>query len=97
VTTNRTLAFLAVPALALAGCGATEIDPGKAESFIGQNIRGPAPEKIDCPDGVEAKKGATFSCDLTYPNGLPAAVVTVHIEDDAGRISIGPGDYRRQN
>jgi hypothetical protein len=94
VTTTRKLAALALPALALAACGGTEIDAGKAEALIKDNIGGPPPKTVDCPDGVKAKGGDTFRCDLTYEHGLPPAVVTVHIEDDDGRIRVAPGDVR---
>ena len=94
MTTTRKLAALALPALALAACGGTEIDAGKAESLIKDNIGGPAPKTVDCPDGIKAKAGETFRCDLTYEHGVPPAVVTVHIEDDDGRIRVGPGDLR---
>ena len=94
MTSIRKLAVLALPALALTACGGTEIDAGKAESLIKDNIAGPAPKTVDCPDGIDAKKGETFRCDLTYEQGIPPASVTVHIEDDDGRIRVGPGDVR---
>ena len=93
----RGLGFvLGVVAAALTACGGTEIDADKAESLIKQNIGGPQPRTVDCPDGVKAHKGQTFRCDLTYGHGIPPAVVTVHIEDDDGRIRVGPGDLRVQ-
>ncbi len=97
VTMRRNLAFLAACTLLISACGGTEIDADKAESLIKDNIVGPAPQKVDCPDGVEAKKGATFRCDVIYGSGLPTAVVTVHIEDDDGHIRVGPDDFRRQD
>ena len=96
MTTTRKLVLLALSALLFVACGGTEIDAGKAESLIKDNIGGPAPKSVDCPDGVEAKKGATFTCKLTYEHGVPPAQVTVHIEDDDGHIRVGPGDLRFQ-
>ena len=96
MTTIRNLAALALPALALAGCGGTEIDAGKAEKLIKDNIGQPVPRSVDCPDGVEAKEGETFTCKLAYDHGVPPAEVTVHIVDDDGRIRVGPGDLRFQ-
>jgi len=96
VTTIRTVAAFALPALFLTACGGTEIDAGKAESLIKDNIGGPAPKTVACPDGVDAKKGDTFTCKLTYEHGVPPAHVTVHIEDDDGHIRVGPGDLRFQ-
>ena len=89
------LAVLAASALALTACGGTQIDSGKAESLIAKNIAGPAPKRVDCPSGVDAKKGTTFKCKVVYPGGLPPATVTVYIQDDDGHISVGPGDFNR--
>jgi hypothetical protein len=88
-------AFVALAlATGLVACGGTEIDSGKAEKLIQDSGLQPPPQKVDCPDGVEAKKGATFECTITFGGGRPAAVVTVHILDDKGRIRLGPGDFR---
>ena len=88
---RRKLALFAVPVLALAGCTTTEIDAGKAESFLRDNIDGA--RTVECPDGVEAKKGDTFECDVEYSDGRRAKV-TVHIRNDEGRVSIGPDDVQ---
>ena len=96
MTPIRKLAALTLSALALAACGEAEIDSGKAEALIKDNIGGPPPKTVECPDEVRADKGETFRCDLTYEHGVPPAVVTVHIEDDDGRIRVGPGDLRFQ-
>jgi hypothetical protein len=87
----RKPALLALPALALAGCTSTEIDSGKAETFLRDNV--PGARAATCPDGVEAKKGDTFECDLDYEDGRRAKV-TVHIENDDGRVSIRPDDVQ---
>ena len=97
MTISRNLVPLAAVSLLLAGCGGTEIDAGKTEALIRNNIVGPKPQKVDCPGGVQAEKGKTFECDVVYGGGLPAAVVTVHIESDDGKIRVGPGDFRRQD
>jgi uncharacterized lipoprotein len=89
---KRNLAALALSVLAVSGCGSTEIDAGKTEDLIKENVSGPPPREVECPEGVEAKKGETFQCELTYAGGLPAATVTVHIQDDDGRVRFGPGD-----
>ncbi len=87
----RRLVLIAVPALVLAGCTNTEIDAGKAEGFLRDNISGV--RSADCPEGVEAKKGETFKCDLEYADGRRAKA-TVHIDSDEGRVKIGPGDVK---
>jgi Domain of unknown function (DUF4333) len=93
MTMPRMLAVLAIAALALIGCGGTEIDAGKTEDLIEDNVTGPPPSSVKCPEGVEAKKGETFECELTYEDRGPATV-TVHIVDDDGRVRFGPGDFR---
>jgi Domain of unknown function (DUF4333) len=96
LTMVRKLALLAVVPLALTACGTTEIDAGKTETFIKENVTGPAPRSVECPEGVEAEKGETFECKLTYEHGVTPAAVTVHIEDDDGRVRFGPGDFKVQ-
>jgi len=92
---TRNLAALAfVSAMALSGCGGTEIDASKTEAFIRENVAGPPPRSVDCPDGVEAKKGETFDCRLTYEHGVPPATLTVHVENDDGKVRFGPGDFK---
>jgi hypothetical protein len=90
-----TAVALAATAVVLAACGSKEIDSGKAEKLIQENIT-PTPKTVDCPDGVEAKGGDTFTCKLTYEHGVPPAEVTVHIENGDGRIRVAPGDLRFQ-
>ena len=91
------LATAATFALGLTACGGTEIDAGKTESLIKDNVTGPPPRRVDCPDGVEAEKGKTFECGVVYEHGVPPARVTVHIEDDDGHVRFGPGDFRFQH
>jgi hypothetical protein len=90
----RNLAALAFVAIFLSACGTTEIDAGKTESLIEDNVSGPPPRDVKCPEGIEAEKGKTFQCELTYEHGVPPATVTVHIQDDDGRVRFGPGDFR---
>ena len=83
----------AAAALVLAGCGGTTIDSGKVEKLIGDNLAGPRPDRVDCPSGVDADKGSTFECKIEYAGRTPATV-TIHIEDEDGRVSFGPADLR---
>jgi hypothetical protein len=93
---RQALAILALTWLtALTGCGDTEVDSGKAERLVRDNLTGPPPESVECPDGVDAEPGATFECQVRLPDGR-GATVTVHVEDDDGYISIGPGDVRER-
>ena len=82
---------IALAACVLAGCTDTEIDSGKAETFLRDNV--PGALAADCPDGVEAEQGETFECDLEYDDGR-RATVTVHIRSDDGQIAVGPNDVR---
>jgi hypothetical protein len=91
---DRKLALLVIAPLLLAACGGTEIDAGKTEALIKNGVEGPEPRDVECPDGIEAEKGATFRCEVTYANGIPPAEVTVHIVDDEGRVRVGPGDLK---
>jgi hypothetical protein len=90
---TRTAAALAALGLTLSACGSTTIDSGKVEQLIRDNLAGAKPDKIACPDDVEADKGSTFECKLEYPGRAPA-IVTIHIEDEDGRVSFGPADLR---
>jgi hypothetical protein len=78
-------------ALPLAACGTTEIDSGKVEKLVLDNVAAPKPTRVDCPDGVTARKGEVFYCKLEYPGRGPARL-TVHIDSDEGRVSFKPGD-----
>jgi Domain of unknown function (DUF4333) len=91
---KRTPAVLATAVLALAACGGTEIDAGKTEALIQDNVTGPPPQRVECPDGVEAKRDYSFECQVFYDHGVPPARVTVHITDDDGHVRFGPGDFQ---
>jgi hypothetical protein len=82
-------AALAV-AVPLAGCTRT-IDKGKAEKFLKTNINGA--QSVSCPDNVTAKKGKSFDCTVTLASGKKEKV-TVHMTNDKGGVTVGPGDLR---
>jgi hypothetical protein len=86
-----------VMALALASCSTTTtIDQKKAEKLILDNVSGAnvKPEKVDCPSDVEAKKGETFTCTVSYDNGTEGKA-TVHMTDDEGAVTIGDADIEQ--
>jgi hypothetical protein len=91
----RRLLTLAVGSavLPLAACGTTTIDSGKVEQLVRDNVAAPKPARVDCPDGVKARKGEVFYCKLDYPGRKPATL-TVHIESDDGRVSFRPSDLK---
>ena len=78
-------------ALALTACGTTTIDSGKVEQLVRDSAASPKPERVQCPDGVPAHKGDVFRCRLFYARGKQATL-TVHIQDDGGRVSFAPSD-----
>lgn len=79
--------------LALAGCGGgPTIDHRKAERFVREQLLGPRPATIDCPKGVESKKGRSFGCTVIFRDGT-SATVTVHVVSDSGRVSVAPSDF----
>ena len=73
VTMTRTpaAAVSAALALILAACGDTEIDEGKVERLVRDNLAGPL-GRVDCPGGVKAEKGKTFECKVESPGHPPA-------------------------
>jgi hypothetical protein len=95
-------AVAVAPALALAGCGTTTIDSGKAAQLIRNAVNSAGNVKVksvSCPDGVTAKKGATFDCKLTVtaPDGsVHNGTVTIHQLDANGHIHAGSSDFHVQ-
>ena len=81
-------------AVALAGCSlsTTEIDAGQAEKFVRGAFEKP-PRSVSCPSGVEAKKGGTLNCKAVDATGK-RYVVTLHMADDEGRVTVGKGDFK---
>jgi hypothetical protein len=83
--------------VAIAGCGEVKIDSGKAEDLVRKVAKGGqvALKTVSCPKDVKAKKGADFNCDLVFADGTKAKL-TIHQEDDQGKIRTGPGDLHVQ-
>lgn len=75
--------------LLLAACGGT-LDTGElekqAQKAIAEDI-GVRVASVDCPDDVEAKEGATFTCTATGADGSTATVRVVQT-DDEGNVRI---------
>jgi hypothetical protein len=88
---RTTLAPLALVAtLALAACGEKHLDTAKNERFIrGLVVRqiGVRVASVKCPEGVTAKRGATFTCLVTGPDGSNGRV-TVRQLDEHGNIGV---------
>ena len=78
--------------LLMAGCGGKTIDHVKAERFVSDHLEGPRPSSVECPKGVESKKGRTFGCTVIFADGT-SATVTVHVVSGSGRVSVSPADF----
>jgi Domain of unknown function (DUF4333) len=76
----------ATSALALAACGAQQLDTAEAEQTIEKRLGEQAGTKvtIDCPDDVEIKKGDTFDCKAKARKDT--ANVKVTQLDDKGNV-----------
>ena len=73
------IAASAVMAFAAAGCGKSVVKESTEEDLVTNTFQKqglPAPEKIDCPDDVDAKVGETFECTATVMNGPQSATLT---------------------
>jgi hypothetical protein len=92
----RAGAALATLALALSagGCGSDTVDAGKVEAGIEQRLSTATAKVsgVSCPDDVEKKEGATFTCDAKLEGGGKAKV-TVTQTSNAGdyTYSFKPG------
>jgi hypothetical protein len=89
----RRLVLTAVlPGLAVAGCGTTEIDAGKAEDLL-RSTRTSQGRIVSakCPSGVEAKGGRDYTCKVRLANGH-SGTWTLHIQDSAGRVTGSEAD-----
>ncbi len=76
----------------LAGCSASvgdkTLNTDNAEKVIGKGLTEQLGGKVtvSCPDDVKVKKGASFECDATSPEGDKAKVTVVQKDED-GNIS----------
>ena len=79
--------------LLLIGCGGrTEIDAKKAERFVSAQLV-PPPRSVDCPSGVEARKGGSLKCKVVSATGKRYEA-TLSIRSDKGTVSLAPGAVR---
>jgi hypothetical protein len=93
IVSRRLLLPLLAAAPLVAGCGASvsvgsiTIDHDKAQKMLVDGITGGtvAGRSATCPTGVDAEKGKTFDCTVTWENGA-TATATVHIISDEGEI-----------
>jgi hypothetical protein len=75
LSAGASVAALAV-ALVAVGCGSDTVDAGKVEAGIEQSLSTATAKvsSVSCPDDVEKKEGATFTCDAKLEGGGKAKV-----------------------
>jgi hypothetical protein len=90
----RNWPLLALVVLVVAGCGGTTIDHAKVEALlIGKAPTGGATVKsATCPEGVEAKEGATLDCDVKLSDGT-SGTWTVYVQSSAGAVTASFADF----
>jgi len=85
--TRRGAALAAVfAALALAACGDTVIDEGKAEDAVQADVEQSLDIKVnsvECPSDVDVEPGKTFDCVVTAANGDEATATLKIVNEDA--------------
>jgi len=83
------LALLVIPvAVALAGCGSTQLDDQDLEETLPHDLKPVVSEPIvsaSCPSGIDVEKGVKFSCEITLKSGKKE---TVHL-----RLTDDKADY----
>jgi Domain of unknown function (DUF4333) len=90
------LAALLAAALAVAGCGGTEIDSQKTEEQLKasiENIHGDKVSAVECPSGVAVEPGATFTCSVKFSSGKEETA-TLKIRDKEADLNfegLSPG------
>jgi hypothetical protein len=89
-TTRVCLPLAVAFALALAGCGETRIDAGKAEGLIRALVTervGAKVATVACPEGITAKQGVTFECRVSGTDATKGNVVVTG-RDSRGSVEV---------
>jgi hypothetical protein len=84
------LLALALPAVALAGCAADQVDPAKTEIAVRFDVEektGTPIRSVSCPSGVEVIAGARFTCTVTAKDGTEA-LAEIEILSEAADLKI---------
>ena len=87
---------LVAAALALAGCGSDEprtIDDAEVEQGLEQQLSTSSAkvESASCPSDVEAKQGATMTCNVTYDNGAKGKAKVLQEAPNQYTYTLVPG------
>jgi hypothetical protein len=83
---SAAIALLVAAALLAAGCGETVVDNAKTEAAIEHNLERSTGRKVsavECPSGVEVKKGATFECKVSLVGGKREIATLKILNEDA--------------
>jgi hypothetical protein len=91
-TRGTTYLAALVTAITVAGCGTTHIDKTKVQHLVRATLK-PAPRSVFCPSRLQAKSGATFTCQLVYADG-DIGQLTIHELDGDGHVEASPGDMK---
>ena len=87
---HRALPLVSLVAAVLAGCGESTLDASDTERAIRGAVReqvGAAVSRVECPDGVAARTGGTFTCTITGKDGTRGKA-RVTQTDDQGHVSV---------
>ena len=90
---TRAAASAALAALALAGCGGEKerlLNMAPVERGIERGIEKDQPGidviEVDCPEGIELRRGEVFQCEVRGSRQGEFAIATVTQVDDRGRV-----------
>jgi Domain of unknown function (DUF4333) len=79
-------AMAVVVALAVAGCGETVIDSGKAEGAVKENLQHVLSRRVasvECPSGVAVKPKASFECAVRLAGGETKTATLTILDTEA--------------
>jgi hypothetical protein len=88
VRAHVALALVPLAVLALPGC-TRKVDEHDAEAKIADLVRRQSNARmtVDCPGGIEAKKGERFTCAATV-GGSSHVDISVELVDDKGSFKV---------
>jgi hypothetical protein len=88
------ISVMAIAAITVtAGCGGSssaKIDAAAVEKTLTSRVESSSSvhvQSLNCPDGVEQKKGVTFTCDLATTEGLTGKMNVTQEDDTAETFS----------
>ncbi len=78
--------------LVLAACGKSTIVPAGAERSVAETVTQHTQFRlrasaVNCPDGIEAKPGVTFTCHFTGPGGRPYAAAMRVVRVNGAKVT----------